>query len=56
MGRRNSKTVRQSAMTQRALDKLLRKKKSGDRRNDGRDWTQHLYEKLNGVKEEPTDE
>jgi hypothetical protein len=37
-------------MTQRALDKLLKKKKSGDRRNDARDWAQHLYERLNGVK------
>jgi hypothetical protein len=39
-------------MTQRALDKLLRKKQKGDRRNDAKDWTTHLYETLNGVKED----
>jgi hypothetical protein len=49
MGRRNSKTVRQSAMTQRALDKVLKKKQKGDRRNDMRDWTTHLQQQLKEV-------
>jgi hypothetical protein len=55
MGRRNSGQVRRSNLSQRALDKLLtNKQKSG--RNDGRTWATHLYERLNGVKEGPTDE
>jgi hypothetical protein len=52
VARRNSGKVRQSAMTQRSLAKLLKKKQSSNRRTDGRDWTTHLYEKLNGVKED----
>jgi hypothetical protein len=49
MGRRNSGKVRRSAMTQRALDKLLKKKQKGDRRNDAKDWTSHLYQQLTKV-------
>jgi hypothetical protein len=56
MGRRNSSKVRESTMTQRQLDKLLSVKQKSDRRNDGRDWTTYLYERLNGVKEGPTDD
>lgn len=47
MGRRNSGKVRQSAMTQRQLDRLLSNKQKSDRRNDMKDWTDRVFKKLN---------
>ncbi|MEH6992612.1 hypothetical protein V7075_07840 [Neobacillus drentensis] len=46
IGRRNSKKVRQSAMTQRQLDRLLSGKQKSNRRNDMTDWTDRIYQKL----------
>jgi hypothetical protein len=51
VSRRNSKKVRESAMTQRQLDRLLSKKQKSDRRNDMKDWTEKVLLKIKEAEE-----
>jgi hypothetical protein len=48
VARRNSKDVRYSAMSQRDIRKLEKKKKKANPKYDGKDWTDRVLHKVKG--------
>jgi hypothetical protein len=52
MARRSSKKVRHNNLPQRMLRKLEKKKRSGNPKRDGTDWTDNLIKEIKKLKEE----